>query len=115
MQSVLHESESAFEQMELYIAMISFVPKCHYRRIIEIIIESLFVPNLEINQNFTLGTSSVPIIDQDPCNAIVHERISYSRDLTSRTVITDTAYILVQKFLENLASVSRKLARLKNV
>ena len=70
MQSVLHESESAFEQMELYIAMISFVPKCHYRRIIEIIIESLFVPNLEINQNFTLGTSSVPIIDQDPCNAI---------------------------------------------
>lgn len=105
MQSALHESESAFEQMELYIAMISFVPKCHYRRIIEIIIESLFVPNLEINQNFTLGTSSVPIIDQDPYNAIVHERISYSRDLTSRTVITDTTYILVQKFLENLASV----------
>lgn len=63
MQSALHESESAFEQMELYIAMISFVPKCHYRRIIEIIIESLFVPNLEINQNFTLGTSSVPIIE----------------------------------------------------
>lgn len=32
------ESESAFEQMELYIAMISFVPKYHYSRIIEIII-----------------------------------------------------------------------------
>lgn len=67
--------ESAFEQMELYIAMISFVPKCHYRRIIEII-ASLFVPNLEINPDFTLGTSNVPIIDQDPCN----NAITYTKE-----------------------------------
>lgn len=96
----LHESaihESAFQQMELYIAMISFVHQTSLSSNYRDCPPPPFVPNLEINPDFTLW--NIPIInDQDP-RCCTRENFLFPRSNAADSY-NGHPYILVQKFLE---------------